>query len=318
MSVSPGTRVDGRVALNLEWLSDCGGCHVALVDLHEKILDVLGAVEIQHCPVLTDVKSYPPARIGLVSGAIRSKHDRLLAEQMRASCDIIIALGTCAIYGGVPGAGIAHSRGEILDAVYRRNRTTAASAPPEAEIAPLEKIVAPLDEAIPVDLYLPGCPPHPRFIFQALRALLEGRPAEAEKENVCARCTRTMRKSEVASLRNLHEVADVPEACFLSQGILCLGSVTLDRCLAPCPNNGMICTGCAGPSLQILTEPNRDIRTELAERVSRITSIGKATVISAVEQSAKSHYSYAMASLMIGGKPTFQIHRWIEHVEETP
>jgi F420-non-reducing hydrogenase small subunit len=293
-----------KAALNLEWLSDCGGCHVAIVDLHEKILDVLGAVEIQHCPVLTDVKPYPPARIGLVSGAIRNEHDRCMANQMRAACEVIIALGTCAVYGG------------ILAAVYERNRTTAASAPPSSEVAPLEKMVTPLDEVISVDFYLPGCPPHPKFIFQALRALLEGRSPEREAENVCGRCRRVMRKSEASQLRNLHEAIVDDQTCFLSQGILCLGSVTLDRCLAPCPMNGMICTGCAGPSRQILTEPNRDIRTELGERVGRLTAIDKAAVVAAVEKSAKSHYSYAMASPMIGRKPTFQIHRWIEHVEE--
>lgn len=305
-----------KARLNLEWLSDCGGCHVAVVDLHERILDVLGAAEIQHCPVLTDVKGYPAARVGLVSGAIRSAHDRHLAEQMRASCDVIIALGTCAVYGGVPGAGAVHPRGEILAAVYERNRTTEASAPPAVEGARLESGVMPLDEAIRVDYYLPGCPPHPKFIFQALRGLLEGRPAEVETENVCGRCPRTMRKGGAAALRELHEVADEGSICFLSQGILCLGSVTLDRCLAPCPASGMICTGCAGPSLQILTEPNRDLRTELAERVSRLTAIDRATVVTAIQRSAKSHYSYAMACPMIGGKPTFQIHQWIRERED--
>ena len=64
------------VSVNIEWLSDCSGCHVAIVDLHEKILNVLAAVKIQRCPVLTDVKDYPKARVGLVSGAIRNVHDR--------------------------------------------------------------------------------------------------------------------------------------------------------------------------------------------------------------------------------------------------
>jgi F420-non-reducing hydrogenase small subunit len=316
MSDTAATPSGEKVALNLEWLSDCGGCHVAVIDLHEKILDVLEAVEIQHCPVLSDVKSCPPAKVGLVSGAIRSEHDRHMAEQMRASCDIIVALGTCAAYGGIPGAGAAHSRGEMLAAVYQRNRTTAAAPPPNVESAALEKMVAPLDEAIPVDYYLPGCPPHPKFIFNALRALVEGRPPVQESENVCGRCNRVMRKTSVTSLRNLHETADTPDTCFLSQGVLCMGSVTLDRCLAPCPSSGMICTGCAGPSLQILTEPNRDLRTEVADRISRLTQIDKSAVVSAIEQSAKSHYSYAMASPMIGGKPTFHIHQWIRNTEE--
>ena len=93
------------VTINTEWLSDCSGCHIAIVDLHEKILAVLESVRIQRCPVLTDVKDYPPAKIGLVSGAIRSEHDREAAIEMRKSCDLIIAWGSCAVFGGPAGAG---------------------------------------------------------------------------------------------------------------------------------------------------------------------------------------------------------------------
>ena len=75
------------VTINTEWLSDCSGCHIAIVDLHEKILAVLESVRIQRCPVLTDVKDYPPAKIGLVSGAIRNEHDKQAAIEMRKSCD---------------------------------------------------------------------------------------------------------------------------------------------------------------------------------------------------------------------------------------
>jgi F420-non-reducing hydrogenase small subunit len=304
-----------KPTLNVEWLSDCAGCDVALVDLHEQILDILGAVEIQRCPVLTDVKDYPRATVGLVSGAIRTEHDRHAAERMRGSCDVIVAFGTCAVYGGIPGAGSVHSREELLKAVYTDNRTTRNGTPPEQRVAPLEKLVTPLDEVIPVDLYLPGCPPHATFIFQALRALLDGRPPAATRQNVCARCDRTMTKTAVTAVRANHD--GVPDAgtCLLSQGYLCLGSATLDRCQAPCPTNGMTCTGCAGPSVQILTEPNRDIRTEVADRMARLTAIPRDAIVSLMERQAKSHYAYAMATRMIGEKPTFLIRRWIADVE---
>jgi F420-non-reducing hydrogenase small subunit len=305
-----------KIKLNTEWLSDCAGCHVALVDLHEKILDVLGAVEIQHCPVLTDIKDYPRAAVGLVSGAIRSEHDLHMARRMRESCDRIVAWGTCAVYGGIPGAGVVHTTGEILDAVYRNNRTTGTSHVPTARVDPLEKSVTPLDEVIDVDLYLPGCPPHPTFVFQALLALLEDRPPKATDETVCAHCKRTMTRSAVDQVRKNHDGIPDADTCFLSQGYVCLGSVTLDRCLAPCPANGIMCTGCAGPSMQVLTEPNRDIRTEVAGRMARLTAIPYETVVSEIERSSKSHYSYSMASRMIGQKPTFLIRQWIAGVEE--
>ncbi len=308
--------MDGKVKLNTEWLSDCAGCHVALVDLHEKILDVLGAAEIQHCPVLTDVKDYPRAAVGLVSGAIRSEHDLHAARRMRESCERIVAWGTCAVYGGIPGAGMVHANDEILEAVYRRNGTTGTTHVPASRVDALRATVTPLDEAIDVDLYLSGCPPHPTFIFQALLALLEGRPPKATDENVCARCKRTMSRTAVDRVRKNHEGVPDPDTCFLSQGFVCLGSVTLDRCLAPCPANGMMCTGCAGPSMQVLTEPNRDIRTEVAGRMSRLTAIPYAAAVGEIEHASKSHYSYSMASRMIGQKPTFLIRQWIAGVEE--
>ncbi len=307
---------DGKVKVNTEWLSDCAGCHIALVDLHEKILDVLGAVEIQHCPVLTDIKDYPRAVVGLVSGAIRSEHDLHAARRMRESCDSIIAWGTCAVYGGIPGAGVVHGNDEILNAVYRNNGTTGTTHVPASRVDALEKTVVPIDEAIDVDLYLPGCPPHPTFIFQALLALLEGRPPKATDETVCGRCKRTMTRTTVERVHKNHEGVPDPDTCFLSQGYVCLGSVTLDRCLAPCPANGIMCTGCAGPSMQVLTEPNRDIRTEVADRMARLTAIPYEAVVSEIERSSKSHYSYAMASRMIGQKPTFLIRQWIAGMEE--
>ena len=176
-------------------------------------------------------------------------------------------------------------------------------------------MVTPLDEAIDVDLYMPGCPPHAAFILDGLLALVTGRKPKANAETVCGRCKRAMKKTDVDGLRSGIECIPDPDVCMLSQGFVCLGSVTLDRCMAPCPNQGVPCTGCAGPTMQVLTEPNRDIRTEVADRMSRLTQIEADVVVEEIQQQAKSHYAYAMATKMIGGKPTFQINKWIADVE---
>lgn len=304
-----------KVRLNTEWLCDCGGCHVALVDLHEKILNVLESVEIQKCPVLTDVKGYPEAEIGILTGSIRTEHDRHAAIEMRKQCKTIIAFGTCAVYGGLHGAGLAHTREEIMDHVFKKSPTTKTDFIPDSEITDLEKIVTPIDEVIDVDLYLPGCPPHAHFIFEGLKSLIEHKEPRADKTTVCATCRRTMIKTDVTEIKNSLNGAPADDICFLSQGYICLGSATLDRCLAPCPNHGIMCSGCAGPTMQILTEPNRDIRTEVADRMSRLTKIDKQTIIKHIEKSAKTHYAYAMATKMIGNKPTFLIRKWIAEVE---
>jgi F420-non-reducing hydrogenase small subunit len=304
------------VTINTEWLSDCSGCHIAIVDLHEKILAVLESVRIQRCPVLTDVKDYPPAKIGLVSGSIRNEHDKQAAIAMRKSCDLIIAWGSCAVFGGPAGAGNVHTREEIADAVYLHNKTTVTHTLPNREVSPLEVSVTPIDTVINVDLYLAGCPPHPTYIFDALLSLLEGRTPKATKESVCAKCKRQMKKSDVAAIRQHTDGIPDPDLCFLSQGYICMGSATIDRCLSPCPTNGVPCTGCAGATMQILSEPNRDIRTEIADRMARLTKIPKEEIVKEIEKSSKSHYSYTMASTMICDKPTFLIKKWIHEADE--
>jgi len=304
-----------QVTINTEWLSDCAGCHVAIVDLHEKILAVLKQVRIQRCPVLTDVKDYPHASIGLVSGSIRNEHDRHAAIEMRNSCDVIIAWGSCAVFGGPAGAGNVHSNEEIAEAVFLRNKTTESHEPPSCEVSSLEAKVQPLDSVIDVDLYLPGCPPHAAFVFDALISILEGRIPKATKETVCAKCTRSMLKTDTMQIVGQSHGIPTADTCFLSQGYVCMGSVTIDRCLSPCPANGVPCTGCAGATIQILTEPNRDIRTEIAERMSKLTRIPKEDIVSEIERTAKTHYSYTMASPMIGNKPTFLIRKWMNEAD---
>lgn len=305
-----------KLKLNAEELSGCGGCQLNLVDMHEKLLQILDSVEIQRCQLLTDEKGCPPADIGILAGAIRNEHDRAAALKMRAACKTLIAFGTCAVFGGIPGAALAHSREEILEQVYVRSRTTVQGKRPGLQVSQLEKLVTPVDEVIDVEYYLPGCPPHAAFTFDALLSLVENRGRKMTGESVCGRCRRTMRPSETSVIKANHQGLPDSETCFLSQGYLCLGSVTVDRCLSPCPGIGVPCTGCAGPTMQICTEPNRDIRTEVAQRMSRLTKIPYESIMAEMERSAKTHYAYAMATKMIGGKPTFLINKWIDEVEK--
>lgn len=307
-----------KIKLSAEWLSDCGGCHCGIIDLHEKILGLLDDVDLVHFPILTDIKDYPPADIGIVSGAVRNAHERRMAEQMRASCKLILGFGTCAVFGGISGAGGIHTRKEIMDAVFLKNPTTRADAEPTG--APrLEETVSPLDGVIDVDLYLAGCPPHPKYILDSLRAILDKREIPLNPRSVCAACERRMTKrSDLKTIKRFSEGIPDSGTCFLSEGYVCLGSVTAERCLSPCPNNGIVCTGCAGPTVQIMREPHRDIRTELSERLSLLTGMDKDGVRKTIEEFSKTHYAYAMASPIIGRKPTFLIHQWLKEADERP
>jgi F420-non-reducing hydrogenase small subunit len=300
-----------KVTVSFEWLSGCSGCELSIVDLHERLLKVLEAIDIVRLPILMDVKAYPKATLGIITGALRTHHDVECAKEMRKSCDIILAFGTCAVYGGPQGSGYAHQQSELAESAFVKNPTTSTHFIPDQGVPRLlEEGVLPLDAVISVDSYLPGCPPHAYYVFEALSSILAGKPPEFGPQNVCFHCDRHMKHTEVASLRRVHEGPLEKDTCFLSQGILCMGSATLDRCRGACPTRGMPCSGCTGPSESIVLEPSRDIRSEIATRISMMTKIPKATITADIEKHSKTYYAYAMASSVFRQKPTFLLRRW--------
>jgi len=306
-----------KVTVATEQVSTCAGCHISFVDLHEKLLDVIKAIEIVYCPILVDFKEHPQADIGLIEGCVRTEHDRHVVKEMREKCKTIVAWGTCACWGGICGANTVFKPQEIFDKVYLNNPSTITKIVPDSPMIPkFENEALPIDEVIKVDYYLPGCPPHPYFIFEGLSALIQGKLPDTNLHSVCGKCNRRMDKTDITELkRNIEGIPD-PDVCLLSQGYICLGSVSLDRCLAPCPNQGMVCIGCTGPTPRIIMNPYRDIRTEVAERMAKLTKIKEATIIKEIENFARTYYSYYMGAPVLRNKPTFLIKKWMREAEK--
>jgi F420-non-reducing hydrogenase small subunit len=299
-----------KTTISTEWLSGCSGCHVALVDLHEKLLNLMDCFEFVRIPVLMDEKGYPPADVGIIEGAIRSEHDREAALSLRKSVKTLIAFGTCAVYGGPSGIGWLYPPDAILSGVYKNGPTTAREEELDPALPQLEQSVAPVNEVVPIDLFLPGCPPHPSWIATALGALTDPQRHTLEQRTVCSQCERTMKKQEGVTLKTSQVHAADEKLCFLSQGVVCLGSVSMDRCLSPCPNRGIACAGCAGPSFDIVTEPHLDMRTMVARRMHMLTGIDTADIHRYMEQEAKTYYAYSMASPVIYNKPAVKMKSW--------
>ena len=116
-----------------EWFAICGGCEVTILDIGEPLIDVLKQVEIVHMPVLMDHKLYgqtgegtemeiPAADVGLISGGIRSEEHKKLAQEMRKKCKILISLGSCACFGGIPALANQFSHGRIAGEGLSRQR----------------------------------------------------------------------------------------------------------------------------------------------------------------------------------------------------
>lgn len=255
-----------------EWLNACSGCEISIVDLGERLLDVLNLVEFVHMPVIMDHKylgqlgngkhlSIPEAEVGIISGGIRNAEHLEVAEEMRRKCKLIIALGTCATHGGIPALANSYENREILDRYYTTETTDPFDALPGDGIPALLDACYALDEKIKVDVYLPGCPPHPDQVFSVLTALLEGRTPSLASKSVCDSCP-TIRegKGQVKQLRRFLQAPyqkspDEPldkMRCLLEQGFLCMGPVTKagcggDKVIPRCMIARVPCRGCYGP-----------------------------------------------------------------------
>lgn len=133
------------VSVASEWLNACSGCEISIVDMGERLLEVLEHIDFVHIPVLMDHKYYgqegdrpkleiPKADIGLLSGSIRNEEHLEVAHAMREKCRLIVALGTCATHGGIPSLCNAWSSEELLEGVFSTETTDIPGEPPREEI----------------------------------------------------------------------------------------------------------------------------------------------------------------------------------------
>ena len=191
-----------KLRLATVWLSGCSGCHMSFLDLDEWLLDLAERVEIVYSPLACDTRIYPQAvDVCLVEGAVANRAHRELALLLRQRTRLVVAFGDCAIAANVPGlrnqplphpellaAGTPAadqappgSAAAVLGRAYRE-LAEPGSRPPHAAggVPPLLEQVLPLHAVIPVEAWLPGCPPSPRRIRTVLEALLAGTPPQLQ------------------------------------------------------------------------------------------------------------------------------------------
>jgi F420-non-reducing hydrogenase small subunit len=262
----------GKLKLAVYWASSCGGCDIAIVELGEHLLELAQVADIVFWPAAmdfryADVEAMDDGFIDLTlfNGAIRTEDDDHIAHLLRRKSKLMVAFGSCANEGCIPGLS------NIKGPDYALNRT--ANEMPATDnpngVIPARRFEMPegtltlpglftqqrtLEQVVEVDYKVPGCPPNHEQIWKVMTAVIEGKlPARGslvgvDPKTVCETCPRKREgKIRVERFLRPHEVIADPERCFLEQGLICAGPATHAGCGALCINANMPCRGCYGP-----------------------------------------------------------------------
>jgi F420-non-reducing hydrogenase small subunit len=256
------------------WCASCGGCEEAVINLDEELLKVMDAFDIVLWPAVLDYKRKDIEALGdgeiavsVISGAVRLGEQEEMVKLLRQRSQLVVAFGACAHMGGIPGLGNLYTKDTIIQRVYKEVPTVENPeeiTPQERTVLDIGELTLPvffdtvktLDQVISVDYYLPGCPPPPDLIINALNAILKGELPEkgtvlAPDKPLCDTCPRAEERREGVSIKEIkrpHGIKISPWKCFLEQGIICLGSVTRSGCGERCIKANMPCRGCMGPA----------------------------------------------------------------------
>ena len=289
-----------KLKLASYWASACGGCDVAILDTHEKILDIAAAADIVLWPIALDfkykdVEAMPDRQIDvtLFHGAIRNSENEHLARLLRAKSKVLVAFGTCAHLGGIPALANLFDKKSIFRRVYHDSPSTVnpeGAEPetkcrvPEGELKLPEffDTVRPLDHLVEVDYYVPGCPPTPRQIWNVVQAIAGGTlPARgsvvgASEKTQCDECQLKKNEKKITGFKRLATAQPEQKTCYLEQGFLCLGPVTRGGCDTRCQQSGVPCRGCYGPPTGVIDQG--------AKAISSIASVIEAKDETEVER----------------------------------
>ena len=164
-----------KVRIATTSLAGCFGCHMSFLDMDERLVPLLERVEFDRSP-LTDIKNCGLCDIGLVEGGLCNADNVHVLREFRAKCKILIAVGACAINGGVPAMRNHFGLRECLEESFLNGiGVESPQIPNDVELPLLLDKVHPLHEVVHVDYYLPGCPPSADEFLSVLGDLLEGR-----------------------------------------------------------------------------------------------------------------------------------------------
>ena len=158
------------------WLGGCSGCHMSLLDIDERILDVASLADIVKCHIV-DGKEFPEVDIALVEGSVTSDEHYHEILSIRQKTKVLIALGDCAVMTNVTGMRNYTPLEEVFDTAYVHavSNDGAGEVPNHPALLRLNPKVVPLQDVVDIDFVIPGCPPSADAIFYTLFEFLNDR-----------------------------------------------------------------------------------------------------------------------------------------------
>jgi F420-non-reducing hydrogenase small subunit len=234
------------------------------------LLEILSEdFDIVYSPTFVDLKEVPNVELSIVEGGVRTKDDENLIREVRAKSRILVAIGICATHGGITSLGNVFSLRSLLEKEY--------SLVEKTQLPELEDLMYPICNFVDVDYYIPGCPPMPFLLVHSLKSIVSGKQPLRHQSVVCTECHRKIVPAKLDRLYGIYEKESDPQLCLVSQGFVCLGSLTREGCGAPCPRAGFTCFGCRGPPDSMMYR-SRDMYAFLIQVIASRTGIPPETV----------------------------------------
>jgi F420-non-reducing hydrogenase small subunit len=236
-------------------LSGCSGCEVSLLDAEEWI----GEFDLAYMTLVMSAYHVPEVEVLLVTGGVRTEEDLYKLRRTARRADQVIAVGTCAISGGIANLG---NRPEVREVFLTHEK--------RIHLPQLLPKSRPIDTLVEVDCYLPGCPPTPELYMAVLRKTSDFKAAAS----VCQECGRKKPKDmRPTRLLGFQQGEVLPDVCLVNQGYMCIGTSTRGGCRGLCTIPGYPCVGCRGPSNAFIEKESEAWITSIHRVFEHLTDI---------------------------------------------
>ena len=316
-----------KLKMAVYWGAACGGCCVSVLDVHEKLFDVVAAADLVFWPIALDTKYKDVEAMAdgeidltLFNGAVRNSENEHIAHLLRKKSKILVAYGSCAHMGGIPGLANFSNREAIFKRVYEESESTTNPEKiypvqeykvPEGELELPEfyNDVRTLNQVTDVDYYLPGCPPQTERLVEVFMAIVtgaelppKGSVVGALNKSQCDECDR--KKSDNKLIKHFYrptQVQDDGVTCFLEQGIICMGPATRSGCGYRCIKGNAPCRGCYGPPPDV-TDPGAKMMSAIGTMIDANDEKEIEKIVATIDDPAGTFYRFSLPGSILRRK----------------